>query len=116
MRLDASIDTISVPAAMAAPLALMMHELATNAVRHAFPGERSGRVCITAARQNETLRFVVEDDGVGVGSGPANPAGFGRSLVDMVVRQMRGTIAYGDAAPGTRVEITIPLDAHPGAV
>ena len=31
-------------AAMAAPLALLIHELATNALRHAFPGERRGRV------------------------------------------------------------------------
>jgi len=29
----------------------------------------------------------------------------------MVVRQLRGVIVWSDVAPGTRVEITVPLDA-----
>ncbi|KQP96700.1 MULTISPECIES: PAS domain-containing protein [unclassified Methylobacterium] len=108
---SAEIDSIAVSAAMAAPLALMMHELATNAVRHAFPGSRPGRITITAQRSAGGLRMLIEDDGIGMASGTPNPAGFGRSLVEMVVRQLRGVIAWSDVSPGTRVEITVPLDA-----
>jgi PAS domain S-box-containing protein len=107
---EAEVDSIAVSAAMAAPLALMMHELATNAVRHAFPNGRSGRVSITAKRDDGGLRLLIQDDGIGIAAGPVNPAGFGHSLVEMVVRQLRGTIAWNEAYPGTRVEITIPLD------
>lgn len=108
---SAEIDSIAVSAAMAAPLALMMHELATNAVRHAFPDSRPGRITITAQRSEDGLRMLIEDDGVGLAGGTPNPAGFGRSLVEMVVRQLRGVIAWSDVAPGTRVEIVVPLDA-----
>jgi PAS domain S-box-containing protein len=107
----AEFDSIAVSAAMAAPLALMLHELATNAVRHAFPDSRPGRVTITAQRSDQSLRMLIEDDGVGMAGGTPNPAGFGRSLVEMVVRQLRGAIVWSDTAPGTRVEITVPLDA-----
>ncbi|WP_336489861.1 PAS domain-containing protein [Methylobacterium nigriterrae] len=107
---QAEVDSIAVSAAMAAPLALMMHELATNAVRHAFPDGRAGRVCIAAHRDDGGLRLLIEDDGIGLPAGAGNPAGFGRNLVEMVVRQLRGTIAWQPAAPGTRVEISIPLD------
>lgn len=107
----AEIDSIAVSAAMAAPLALMLHELATNAVRHAFPDSRPGRVTITAQRSDGSLRMLIEDDGVGLAGSPPNPAGFGRSLVEMVVRQLRGVVVWSDVSPGTRVEITVPLDA-----
>jgi len=108
---SAQIDPVAVSAAMAAPLALMLHELATNAVRHAFPDNRAGRVSITAQRRDGALHMLIADDGVGLSAATPNPAGFGRSLVEMVVRQLRGTIAWSETAPGTRVEITVPLDA-----
>ncbi|KQU00012.1 PAS sensor protein [Methylobacterium sp. Leaf469] len=108
---SAAIDSVAVSAAMAAPLALMLHELATNAVRHAFPDNRAGRVSITARRRDGALHMLIEDDGVGLAAAIPNPAGFGRSLVEMVVRQLRGTIAWSETTPGTRVEISVPLDA-----
>ena len=109
LRIDADIPAMGLSAAMAAPLALMMHELATNALLHGFPDEREGRVHIRAKRTEDGMSLVIEDDGVGL-NGDANPSGFGRSLVEMVVRQLRGTVGYADAEPGTRVSIAIPLD------
>lgn len=106
---DAEIEAIDLPAAIAAPLALMLHELATNAVRHAFPGEREGRVTISARRTETGLRVLIEDDGIGRKAATPNPAGFGCSLVEMVVRQLRGAITWGEPPAGTRVEIVIPL-------
>ncbi|GBU18917.1 signal transduction histidine kinase [Methylobacterium sp.] len=111
-HLEGAFDPIAVSAAMAAPLALMIHELTTNALRHAFPGDRAGRVTIEARRQAEALHITIGDDGVGLGSAAPNPAGFGRSLVEMVVRQLRGAIAWHENAPGTRVEIRIPLGSE----
>lgn len=111
LRIEAQIEAVALPAAMAAPLALMLHELAANALRHAFPKGREGRVRVSAHREDKGMRLVVEDDGVGLAAGASNPPGFGRALVDLLVRQVRGTIAYADAAPGTRVAITIPMQA-----
>ncbi|APT29497.1 adagio-like protein 1 [Methylobacterium phyllosphaerae] len=108
-RVEADVESIAVAAAMAAPLALMIHELTANALRHAFPGEREGRVSIVARRTERGMHMTIRDDGVGVAAAAPNPAGFGRNLVEMVVRQMRGTIAWADAGPGTTVDIDIPL-------
>jgi len=108
-RIEAHVEPIAVAAAMAAPLSLMIHELTTNAVRHAFPGGRSGRLTVDGRREDDMLVLVVADDGIGLGTAPPNPAGFGRSLVEMVVRQLRGSIAWSEGAPGTRVEIRVPL-------
>ena len=108
-RIEADVEPIAVAAAMAAPLALLIHELTANALRHAFPDAREGRVSITARRTESGMQLRIQDDGVGLAAVTPNPAGFGRNLVEMVVRQMRGTIAWADAGPGTVVEIAIPL-------
>ncbi len=108
-RIETEIEALALSAAMAAPLALLIHELASNALLHAFPAERSGRVVIDARRCEAGMRLVIQDDGIGLEAAPPNPAGFGRTLVEMVVRQLRGTIAWSDAGPGTRIAITLPL-------
>ena len=110
-RVETEVEALALPAAMAAPLALMLHELAGNALRHAFPGEQAGRVRVRARRDSDGMELAVEDDGVGLSGVPPNPAGFGRMLVEMVVRQLRGTIAWSEGGPGTRVAIRVPLAA-----
>ena len=114
-RVEVAADRLGLPAAMAAPLALLLHELATNAVRHAFPERRpegpAGRVQVSVRRCPEGLDLAVEDDGIGLAAAAARPDGFGRTLVEMVVRQLRGTIRWSDAGPGTRAAIRIPLAA-----
>ncbi len=116
VSIESSIDAMAVSAAMAAPLALLLHELATNAVRHAFPGGREGRISIIAKRGENGMSLLVEDDGIGLESGVPNPAGFGRMLIDMVVRQMRGQVSYPETPRGTRVAITIPLEHREAVV
>lgn len=110
-KVEADVEPIAVAAAMAAPLALLIHELTANALQHAFPDEREGRVSIAAKRTAEGMHLTIRDDGVGLAAVSPNPAGFGRNLVEMVVRQMRGSIAWSDGGPGTRVEIDIPLQS-----
>ncbi|MGE7413445.1 PAS domain-containing protein [Methylobacterium tarhaniae] len=110
-RIDLSVDVeaVAVPASMAAPLALLVHELAVNAVRHAFPDERRGRVAITARAEDDRLILDIRDDGVGLAAQPDNPEGFGRDLVGMLVRQLRGSLAFEDLTPGTRAHVVLPL-------
>ena len=110
-RVEAQVEPVAVSAAMAAPLALMIHELTSNAVRHAFPDGRTGVVTVTARRAGDQLSMTIADDGVGLSATEPNPAGFGRNLVEMLVRQLRGQITWHAGQPGTRVEISVPLPA-----
>ncbi|MCJ2013825.1 histidine kinase dimerization/phosphoacceptor domain -containing protein [Methylobacterium sp. J-076] len=107
--IETRVDPLKLPASMAAPLALMIHELVSNALRHAFPGGRAGRVSVTAWRTETGMGVEVRDTGIGIAQCPPNEAGFGRGLVEMVTRQLRGSVRWADTAPGTRVEIAIPL-------
>jgi len=67
IALEVDLADVSLPVHQAIPCGLILNELITNAVKHAFPGGRSGtiRVVLTnlpAAR----LRLSVSDDGVGL--------------------------------------------------
>ncbi len=98
---------LETPLAKAAPLALLLNELLTNALRHAFPRGRKGRLTVATERRAEGGRIIVEDDGVGMGQEMPAEA-FGRSLAEMLARQIGATLTWEDAAPGTRVTVLLP--------
>jgi two-component sensor histidine kinase len=107
VELALDLDAVAISGGKAAPLALLVNELVGNALRHAFPNGR-GRVFM-AAKWDGALRIVVEDDGVGLANHAASDESLGKTLIDMLARQLKATMAWEDAAPGTRAVLVIPL-------
>jgi light-regulated signal transduction histidine kinase (bacteriophytochrome) len=99
---------IPMPTGKAVMLALVLTELLTNAAKYAYGGE-AGPVDVTVTEAGEsTVRAVIVDRGVGIGSEP-RPPGLGSRLVRTLVAQFGGEIVIADNAPGTRVTLTIPF-------
>jgi two-component sensor histidine kinase len=109
IALDLRLEPVSVPSSSAAPLAFLLNELVTNAVRHAFPAGRRGTLTVSTIAAAHESRIVVEDDGVGLGRGDGGDTGFGRSLAEMLARQIQAELEWEDADPGTRVVVTLPI-------
>jgi PAS domain S-box-containing protein len=80
----------------AMPLALVANELLTNALKHAFPGERRGRIALGLRRKaTGEIELSVSDDGIGLPSEPGGEAsrGFGlRMTFAIVEQQLQGRI------------------------
>jgi PAS domain S-box-containing protein len=112
VRVDLDVEPVAVSAAKAAPLALLINELVGNAFKHAYPDRRRGRVLVQVTRPDGDLRIVVEDDGIGMDRTTPTHDGFGRTLIDMLARQLKAHIDWSDTLPGTRAVITMPLDAE----
>ncbi|MET0428813.1 MAG: histidine kinase dimerization/phosphoacceptor domain -containing protein [Microvirga sp.] len=110
VRLDLEVEEIVLPGAKAVPLALLLNELIGNAVKHAFPQGRKGQILVRVATEGPALQIRVADDGVGTDP-TRSGGGFGTILIDLLARQLRGTLARTTAAPGTRVDATIPLES-----
>jgi len=106
--LSLDVDALAISGGKAAPLALVVNELVGNSLRHAFPNGARGRLAV-AAKWDGALRIVVEDDGVGLPKHAASEESLGKTLIDMLARQLRATITWEDAAPGTRAVLVIPL-------
>ena len=112
IRLDLDVAPVAISAAKATPLALLMNEIVGNALKHGHPDGGRGRVAIAVRKLDGDVRIVIEDDGIGLEADGASGRGFGRTLIELLVRQLRAPIDWQDAQPGTRVLVTVPLNAE----
>ncbi|HSQ75595.1 MAG TPA: histidine kinase dimerization/phosphoacceptor domain -containing protein [Bacteroidota bacterium] len=101
--------TISVDAAI--PCGLIVNELLTNALKHAFVGRSEGHIEVIFRKSGEDLvELTVSDDGVGL---PAaidiqTAESMGLTLVASLAQQLQATIAI-DRSAGTRFCLTFHL-------
>lgn len=89
---------------------LIVNELATNALIHAFPGGRGGTITITLANLDpHLLRLTVADDGIGLPAGvnPAASASMGMMVVQSLTKQLGATVDVR-SGPGTTFTIDFP--------
>jgi two-component sensor histidine kinase len=107
-----AIDAPDMPLSLdrAIPIGLILHELISNSLRHAFPGGRGGRVEVALARRAPRgWSLSVADDGTGLASARVG-RGFGLQLVRIMTAQLRGTLERADE-PGTRHIVRFEDDA-----
>ena len=111
IRIDLDLDAGAVEMGQAMYSGLIVNELVCNAISHAFPGDRHGRVQVEAKAVDEDLvRVRVSDDGVGLRGIEARSTGtLGLRLVVQLAEQIGGRLGIGEEpGGGTRVEIEFP--------
>jgi PAS domain S-box-containing protein len=88
---------------------LVVHELVTNAFKHAFPGGRRGRITIALRREGDDHVLSVTDDGVGFPDGLDVRATqtLGLQLVRSLAEQLGGSVTMTRGA-GTAVAVRFP--------
>ncbi|WP_332678309.1 sensor histidine kinase [Brevundimonas sp.] len=108
VRIDVRGQAALLPDSHLLPLAIITHELISNACRHAFPGERRGSIAVAFSRAVGGVSLVVRDSGVGA---EALIPGEGLSLVQGLVEHLGGSMNI-ETAPeaGVGVRIRLPLD------
>lgn len=110
IRLTVTADEISMAIDSAVPCGLIMNELISNALKHAFPQNRSGNLNIDLRKGTQPGMFVftVADDGAGLPDEAnfAQPASLGLQLVHLLVNQQKGSIEL-DHSHGTRYKVII---------
>jgi two-component sensor histidine kinase len=99
-------------------LGLIVTELVINALKHAFPGDRSGHIVVGYTSERADWTLSVSDDGVGMARGftPAK-VGLGTSIVEALARQLDAKVGVTDNNPGARVSVVhmaqTVLDSEP---
>jgi two-component sensor histidine kinase len=111
VRLDVRGHSTLLPDSHLLPLAIITHELISNACRHAFPDGRRGSVAVAFSRAVGGVSLVVRDSGVG---SEALEPGEGLALVHGLVEHLGGSMSI-ETAPGqgVGVRIRIPLEPSP---
>jgi len=97
LSLDLSAEAVYFPIETAIPCGLLLHELLSNCVKHAFPGGRSGTIGVTLCRQPQgSYVLTVRDDGAGLPPGldVCNSASLGLRLAQILAGQLHGTLTF----------------------
>lgn len=106
LTLSATVDDTLVSSGKAVSLGLIVTELLINAIKHAFPKHRAGRITLDYRAQGEDWTLTVRDDGVGL---PPNPSiakpGLGAGIIRALAQQLGAVIVITDAEPGVRVSV-----------
>lgn len=112
IEIDTEADDGSLlPLDQAIPLGLIVNELVTNAIKYAFPGNRSGRIQVCFIREGNSWLLNVTDDGLGLPLTDTLKEGVGTQLVRGLVEQLRGSLDYASAPMGG-TSISIRIDAQ----
>ena len=102
VELELDLQPVELVLDQAIPCGLVLNELISNALKHAFPDGATGRIKIGLRAEGERVEISVADDGPGLPPGfdHARDANLGLELVDTLIGQLDGHIVRTTPAPG----------------
>ena len=107
-RVVIAADTIKLDDRGATPIALIMHELATNAAKYGALKEPDGRVTITALQDGEEVTITWQERNGPEVPGAPERRGFGSSLIALSAeRQLAGRLTERWEPEGVTVELKV---------
>ncbi|ESY89614.1 sensor histidine kinase [Mesorhizobium sp. LNHC229A00] len=114
IRLDMKVDTYPVSINVAMPTGLVVNELLTNALKHAFRGRDSGTITLHSVVNGDGCRVVVADDGIGLPEGESWPkqGKLGALIAQSLTENAKAEFDVTSSADeGTRVTIVFKRSA-----
>ena len=103
-------DEVHVTLDKAIPAGMILNEVISNALKHAFPGDRSGFIRIHLHCSDGKARMEIEDDGTGMPTGVdlKHFSSLGLRLISSLVTQLKGNIQL-EREKGTMFKIEFSL-------
>ncbi|WGM38957.1 histidine kinase dimerization/phosphoacceptor domain -containing protein [Caulobacter sp. NIBR1757] len=107
IHLNLQVDSWPVSINVAMPTGLVVNELLTNALKHAFAGRDGGTITLKCLVDEDGCRVVVADDGVGLAPGVVWPRpGKLSNLIVQSLRQNAKARVEIETAPGEGMTVT----------
>ena len=108
IRLDLKVDVFPVSVNVAMPTGLVVNELLTNALKHAFVGRAGGTITLHSLTDADGCRITIADDGVGLPEGVVWPkrGKLGSAIVQSLRENAKAQLEIG-ASPGGGLRVTI---------
>ena len=102
---------------LAVPCGLILNELISNALKHAFPKNADGEIKVMLRSGPDGIcTLCVEDSGVGISADLEvnTNKSLGLRLVRSLTQQIRGTFELVKINPGTSAHLQFTVDHHAG--
>jgi two-component sensor histidine kinase len=108
IEIDCEVDEATASVEKATSISIIVNELVTNAIKHAFNGERSGRVLVRG-RTGGSFELIVTDDGRGMeATRKDDHMGLGTKLIESFARQLDAKHDVTSSEKGTTHRLEIP--------
>ncbi len=110
IALNVEAEALDAPVDQAGVAGLLVSELLTNAMRHAFGPGDTGRIDVTLAREGEMVRLAVRDDGRGMAPGtwPRHDSLGGRIALHLI-EMLEARLEQPQRTDGTELVVRFPL-------
>jgi len=106
VSISVNVDDSTVEAEVSLSLGLIVTELVINALKHAFPDQKTGTIAVEYWSEGSDWTLSVTDDGDGIPTGAAAPkAGLGSSIIEALAKNLDAELTFSDAQPGAAVTI-----------
>jgi PAS domain S-box-containing protein len=112
VKLVLNLEKINLNLDNSIPTGLIVNELITNAIKHAFPSGTKGFINVNLKSENNTVYLEVKDNGVGFDSNVdfRNTNSLGLQLVSTLIDQIEGDLKFkSEKDKGTEVLITFKM-------
>jgi PAS domain S-box-containing protein len=109
IQLEIKADDIYLDLNHAIPLGMIVNELISNSLKHAFPDGAPGRIHLEFnLDSSDQLRLVIRDDGIGMPKNSEKTSeGFGMEMVHTLAAQLDGRLVFSSDG-GTTVDLIFP--------
>lgn len=110
ITLKTDIEDIFLSIDTALPCGMILNELITNSIKHAFPGGRGGEIFIELHLDNDNLILTARDNGAEIPEDLSiwNTISMGGQLINAFVEQLEGSVEL-NREDGTEYRITFPM-------
>jgi len=106
LSLEVNADQGSTSVDVSMSLGLVVTELVINALKHAFPDSRAGRIIVNYRARASDWVLSVSDNGIGMPpASESTTPGLGTGIVRALAQQLHARIEITDANPGTTISI-----------
>lgn len=110
LMINYKMDSVFTDFDLAIPVGLIVNEIITNSIKHAFIERPKGKIDISLEKNNSKIKLTIKDDGIGVpvNLDIENSKSLGLQLIKLLVSQLNGDYKiYRE--DGTTVQIEIPF-------
>ncbi len=108
-ELSRGVHDLSASTENAIYLSIIVYELVTNALKHAFNEGAGGTIRVRSEARPDGVAIIVEDNGSGIAERPANARpGLGTRLVEHFVSQVGAAHQVSSSNSGTVHKILVP--------
>lgn len=108
VQVECLVDEVQLPNDICTPLALVVNELVTNALKHAHNDSGPLKIEVRLSASGCEAQLDVHDNGIGFPAPSVLKRGSGIGLVKGLVRQLRGKLTIS-SEEGTTISIWFPL-------